>query len=49
MLEAYKIHRTLKALEARLPNEAELVIKTIENEAGDMLSNEHVRIQLRVL
>lgn len=40
MFEAYKNHKALKALEARLPGEAELVKKTLESEAGDKLSSD---------
>jgi tetratricopeptide (TPR) repeat protein len=40
MLEAYQKHQTLKALEARLPAEAERVKQDLENDSEDMLSND---------
>jgi len=40
MLEAYQKHKTLKALEARLPDDAELVKTTLENAAGDVRSDD---------
>ena len=40
MLEAYQKHRTLKALEARLPEEAERVKQDLEDESSDLLSND---------
>ena len=46
MLEAYKKHQTLKALEARLPDEAELVKNILKTEAGDMFSNDHAMLVL---
>jgi len=40
MLEAYRKHSALKALEARLPAEAEHVRQDLENAPGDMLSDD---------
>jgi tetratricopeptide (TPR) repeat protein len=46
MFEAYRKRKSLKALEARLPNEAELVKKTLETEAQDTPSDDQAMLVL---